>query len=557
MSSNSSSEEQTPDSGTSRGSEKRKRSESVSSDSTSNNAKRVLDLVYGKEAIGQVLLTGKDMISLTSVNKLILSILVESAFLPWAAIQGRPLMKKCVLIHLCGIDAELWEEKKSTSLKRICHIFDNPITTLANHATTKAVQAVSVLLSVQCKTKDKNREKRSFQSKSSQKQKQKSNKMTPCTFEDLVASMEQLKQFGFPSAEPPLNSTQFLMTPQEAPEQVTIAALDCEMCETARGSELTRMSLIDINGEVLVDTLVKPDYPITNYLTLYSGITPEMMKDVEVTLQNAQELFCKYISRDTILIGHSLENDLISLKIFHGKIVDTVMLYPHPGGFPRRSSLKYLAKRHLNRVIQHGSHDSVLDAQIALELARLKVENGLEYGLPVKGPRQLRNLTDVLSDEGLVSCLIDRTSILTRHANPQSHAISCTSDDEVRRKLIVQIKKPDLHFIWAQLQDLYRYWIACIPDEEESCVSQEKLDEILNTLDQTVEEVYNAASANTVILVSTGHGDTAMAIQMHYERARRMAGLEEHPWSNKDEAEWVRLSNRVSQGLIFATVKGS
>ena len=29
-----------------------------------------------------------------------------------------------------------------------------------------------------------------------------------------------------------------------------LIALDCEMCETARGSELTRMSIVDADGEV-------------------------------------------------------------------------------------------------------------------------------------------------------------------------------------------------------------------------------------------------------------------------------------------------------------------
>ena len=48
----------------------------------------------------------------------------------------------------------------------------------------------------------------------------------------------------------------------------TVLALDCEMCQV-EGDEfaLTRISMVDWNGEVVMDELVLPDKPITNYLT--------------------------------------------------------------------------------------------------------------------------------------------------------------------------------------------------------------------------------------------------------------------------------------------------
>lgn len=48
----------------------------------------------------------------------------------------------------------------------------------------------------------------------------------------------------------------------------TVLAMDCEMC-TVQGGEaaLTRISLIDWDGEVIMDGLVKPDKPIIDYLT--------------------------------------------------------------------------------------------------------------------------------------------------------------------------------------------------------------------------------------------------------------------------------------------------
>lgn len=48
----------------------------------------------------------------------------------------------------------------------------------------------------------------------------------------------------------------------------TVLAMDCEMC-TVQGGEaaLTRISLINWDGEVFMDGLVKPDKPIIDYLT--------------------------------------------------------------------------------------------------------------------------------------------------------------------------------------------------------------------------------------------------------------------------------------------------
>jgi len=48
----------------------------------------------------------------------------------------------------------------------------------------------------------------------------------------------------------------------------TVLALDCEMCLVEGGkSALTRVSIVNWDGEVVMDELVMPDRPITDYLT--------------------------------------------------------------------------------------------------------------------------------------------------------------------------------------------------------------------------------------------------------------------------------------------------
>ncbi len=73
------------------------------------------------------------------------------------------------------------------------------------------------------------------------------------------------------------------------------------------------------------------------------------------------------MNAQTILVGHSLENDLLALKLIHRRVVDTSVLFKQG---ERKISLKQLVYRHLNkRVIQEGTHDSIEDARSALGLA--------------------------------------------------------------------------------------------------------------------------------------------------------------------------------------------
>lgn len=57
-----------------------------------------------------------------------------------------------------------------------------------------------------------------------------------------------------------------------------VYALDCEMCVTGPDEySLTRISLVSWDGTPILDELVKPDKPIIDYVTRFSGITEEML----------------------------------------------------------------------------------------------------------------------------------------------------------------------------------------------------------------------------------------------------------------------------------------
>jgi RNA exonuclease 1 len=69
-----------------------------------------------------------------------------------------------------------------------------------------------------------------------------------------------------------LPDPEFVCTPDKTEEsggQKTVIGLDCEMCRTEQGMEITRVTLVDYQGNTLFDQLVKPTNPILDYLTTY------------------------------------------------------------------------------------------------------------------------------------------------------------------------------------------------------------------------------------------------------------------------------------------------
>ncbi|XP_064856997.1 RNA exonuclease 5-like isoform X1 [Oncorhynchus nerka] len=153
--------------------------------------------------------------------------------------------------------------------------------------------------------------------------------------------------------------------------------LDCEMCLTEKGNELTRISLVDSRGSCVLDELVKPPNRILHYLTQFSGITRAMLQPITTTLREVQSKLKKVLPRDAVLVGHSLENDLVALNLIHPHVIDTSLLYRRE--FGRRFKLKVLAETVLKKQIQteeRKGHDPTEDAQAALELAQYFIHTG-------------------------------------------------------------------------------------------------------------------------------------------------------------------------------------
>ncbi|XP_051896626.1 apoptosis-enhancing nuclease-like [Pristis pectinata] len=157
-------------------------------------------------------------------------------------------------------------------------------------------------------------------------------------------------------------------------------AIDCEMVGTGACGwlgEVARCSIVDYQGGVIYDKYVKPEGPITDYRTRWSGIRKQHMASA-IEFNVAQREIMK-ILKGKIVIGHALHNDFKALKYFHPRSLtrDTskMPLLKKVAGFPERESvsLKNLAKQLLHKSIQVGrdGHCSVEDACTAMQLYQL------------------------------------------------------------------------------------------------------------------------------------------------------------------------------------------
>jgi RNA exonuclease 1 len=132
-----------------------------------------------------------------------------------------------------------------------------------------------------------------------------------------------------------------------------IFALDCEMCYTVQGLELTRITIVNFNEKVVYDKFIRPQNRVIDYNTRYSGITKETLETPDaLSLPEIQAVLLSMFHSKTILIGHSLESDLKALKMIHSYVVDTSVLYPHKMGPPKKRALKTLCIEHLKKIIQ-------------------------------------------------------------------------------------------------------------------------------------------------------------------------------------------------------------
>ncbi|XP_048575616.1 uncharacterized exonuclease C637.09 isoform X2 [Nematostella vectensis] len=241
---------------------------------------------------------------------------------------------------------------------------------------------------------------------------------------------------------------------QPSKELTPMFAIDCEMCTTSEGLELTRVSVVEEDCTLLYDTFVKPDRPIIDYNTKYSGITAEMLDGVTVKLADVQKELQAIIPPGAIVAGHSLECDLKALKMAYDHVIDTAVVYGDGRGALYKPALRYLAQTYLN-------------------------------------------LLHKLSNSGVSCSFVDYPGIAKAHSAGGHHTIICSSDEQVESHALKQINKSD--FTWVHFH--------AAEDFHKDTNKSRKFESVLHELDARVASIAESLPSDCLLMVLLGHGD--------------------------------------------------
>ena len=379
-----------------------------------------------------------------------------------------------------------------------------------------------------------------------------------------------------------------------------VIALDCEMCVTSPTDvkppvlSLTRVSIVDWAGKTIFDELVKPADPITDYVTMYSGITASMLEGVTITVEDIQKkLMSDILSPQTVIVGHSVVSDLAALKITHPFVADTSMLFPHPRGPPLKSSLKWLAKTYLKREIQKGhgttGHSSIEDAKASLDLVKQKCEKGKDWATPVSSsesifrrlarhPRPRRDKrNDIGPVENREGAMIDWGDATKGYGIAARTAMSCDDDAQVVRSVQhcvaggdggddADIPPGGVDFIFARLRELeYRrgWQVGHDPKNQTTNTSSSPtISDIITQTTTNIATIWFSLPPCTAFVVLSGSGDPRdlVALQALNQRFREEFKTKKWDqlsvkWTDDEEMALRAACDRARKGLGLFAVK--
>ncbi|KAH9878991.1 hypothetical protein J1614_002426 [Plenodomus biglobosus] len=396
--------------------------------------------------------------------------------------------------------------------------------------------------------------------------------------------------------------------PEDQVEQGSITAgrhilsIDCEMCKAEDDQlVLTRISLMNWDGTVALDKLVKPDVAIKDYLTQWSGITAAMLQDVTTTLPDIQKELLKLITPRTILVGHSLNSDLNAMKLTHPFLIDTGILYPHPRGPPYKQSLKWLAQKYLKREVQKGTsgHDSVEDARTCLDLVKQKCEKGPRWGSGDTNAESIfkrleRSIRSNSAESHRSGAIVDWGDPKRGHGGQAHLSVGCKTDDEVvegiSHAMLGKVEDKDgaadkVDFVWGRLRELElkRGWwddartadveairldalqrLGITTDGDDADVEAQGL-QLSDVVSQTVKrigQIYEVLPRCTAFIVYSGTNDPReirrlQAMQQQYRREYATKNWDNLSvkWTDTEIQALSRACQDARNGVALMVVK--
>lgn len=355
-------------------------------------------------------------------------------------------------------------------------------------------------------------------------------------------------------------------------------ALDCEMCLTKIGHELTRISVVSFDDVLVYDKLVKPGNDIIDYLTRFSGITEEMMANVDYPLEQVQrDLLALFDSRD-IIIGHSLQSDFKVMKFRHPNIIDTAVIYEHIKGPPFKPALKKLSSVFLGKEIQNddlAGHDPSIDARTCVDLVKLKLAKGLQTGLNLNSETIFKKLEDSSNVRSLIFSKFGPDEALMKlNEEAKLRCVSFKDDNDIIDKILKNLNDCSLFVGKLSALESARYFnnkstvssshvpTECLVEQntdktafESDTVDSIKEEQAIKNLNNILKTLTDNISKNTMLVLFSGAGDlrlykklTAEINSIHIPEKRRLESLR-----RKDELK--QAVERARDSIITVYIK--
>ncbi|KAF9282688.1 hypothetical protein BGZ68_005822 [Mortierella alpina] len=540
-------------------------------------------------------------LSIKDLRDLVVYLLMETPTLPWIMVKNKFNIQKVVLLYVAGLDPQLfnvdlthpdsrrpiaWAEKATkgpaTEFQHLRKFFDVMNVIKAGGDKFRVHSPPNTLLNVPLSNSEKQKRDKELKKKSQDAQN--------LSAEHYLISTHDLREaeYPLPSYLDPNTESQpgWTETEQSAssgsPVAKKLIAMDCEMVRTTAGSELTRVTLVDEQGKAIYDELVMPDNTIVDYLTQYSGMTAERLEGVTTRLADVQRKLQELVTYDTILVGHSLENDMKVLKHAHPFIIDTAMVYHHTRGPPFRPSLKWLAQKWLSKKIQTGGelgHDSEEDARTCMELVKLKVEKGPGFGEYNQDQESIFSRL-LRHTKPRTSAFIDVNS----HSGENATTVYKPANDvEVVEAISEALSDHD--FVWARLRDMEinhgkiatvdgngaeqsvaeaNQSFTRISSADKVQAPEEEIREAIQSIDRSIASIVESLPLNTALLVTSGQGDhrevsRMQARQKHFQKLYNTLNLsaipKEEQFLDEDQKALEQAVDRAKNGVCFFMVK--
>lgn len=291
-------------------------------------------------------------------------------------------------------------------------------------------------------------------------------------------------------------------------------AVDCEMVETRLGSELARISIVNESLECIYDTYVKPDCPVVDYRTKYSGLSEEILEDVTTTLKDVQAHLPTLLPSNSILIGHSLENDFHAMRFRHPFVIDTSWIFTPLATPTAKPGLRKVCKELLAVDIQNSDrgHNSVEDATTCMKLVHLKLEKGESCKIAFNDIAP--SIFMEYRTKGCTTGMVDKESVTRLFGKGSSFSAAVKTDEEAvshSAEIISQSK-----FTFVQLHSI-EYLLKSADGKD-----QDKIEATAELMDSHVCKVVEGCPPKTLVFVVCGSSDIRKVRRMQQEDVPNM-----------------------------------